>query len=220
MPLLFNLLCQCHYNFALVWSMPLCTPEAVCGPPAGVLDGSYIRMDKIALAQSLSLVSLTCGTHTSGSSSTSHWEREKDWEGGSLSASELWPTSLSPTGRPATGELQSSATDSCYGRPTASSAGRGLHLPWATPAVGELRRSRAPTATGDPSRGWAPLAVSSANRGRPHRGRARAPPAADSASRGRASPAAGSPSRVGHAWDPPPPANGSRRRGGVGVSSR
>jgi hypothetical protein len=49
MSLLFNLLCQCHYNFALVWRMPLCTLEAVGGPPADVLEGAYIRIDKIAL---------------------------------------------------------------------------------------------------------------------------------------------------------------------------
>jgi hypothetical protein len=60
--------------------MPLCTPEAVCDPPAGVLEVSYIRMDKIALAHSLSLVSLTCGTHMSGSFSNSHRVREREKE--------------------------------------------------------------------------------------------------------------------------------------------
>jgi hypothetical protein len=103
-------------------------------------------MDKIALAHSLSLVSLMCGTHTPGSSSTSHWggrEREREIGGGSLSAGELRLTSSSPTVRPATGELQSPATDSSCGRPTASSADRWLRLPWATPVVGELHQPRA-----------------------------------------------------------------------------
>jgi hypothetical protein len=95
-------------------------------------------------------------------------------------------------------------------------ANRERRRPRAPPAMGNPSRGRAPPVAGSASHWRPPSAVSSASHGRPHRGRERAPPVAGSTIRARASLAAGSPSRVGHARDPPPPANGSRRRGARG----
>jgi hypothetical protein len=58
-----NLFEECHYVRL--------TASVGHGPPADVLVGSYIHMDKIALARFIFLVLLTCRTHTSGASSTS-----------------------------------------------------------------------------------------------------------------------------------------------------
>jgi hypothetical protein len=94
-------------------------------------------------------------------------ERERDWEGGSLSASELRPMSSGPSGRPAAGELQSrsrgplaasspsrglapSAVGSPSRGPAPPAAGRGLHRPQVPPAVGELLRPRALRASSSP----------------------------------------------------------------------
>jgi hypothetical protein len=113
-------------------------------------------MDMIALAHSLSLVSLTCGTHTSGSSSTSNREREIGREGAYPPVSSCppqWPASRGRAPFPGDGFLPRK-TD------------HELCRPRAPPVAGELRRSQAPPAASDPSRRRAPPAVGSPSRRR------------------------------------------------------
>jgi hypothetical protein len=130
--------------------MPLCTPEAVGGPTADVLEGAYIRIDKIALL-TLSLSLHWRARPTRQSSSTSRPSPSID------SLSLIWRSqpSLRPSPSPApshTGRLADADVHNASGSPSLHSGdGRRSKRP-ATGAGACSQRS--PAAGGARSWDW------------------------------------------------------------------
>jgi hypothetical protein len=160
--------------------MPLCTPQAVCGPPTGILEGViHLYGQNYPCSFPISRFTNVRDPHVRVFFNLSPGERER-LRGREPMASR--PRACSNPGReraaPAAGSPSS-------GLQWPADRGRAPIL-----AAGGLRRSRDPPVTGQLRRSRAPVA--SRLRASSNHGRRRAPPAAGSPSHGPAPPDSGS----------------------------